>query len=139
MARRTRPSLRNGFVYAIVVGERYVKIGCTNDLRKRLDHLQTHNPEPAVLFGAWRADSVTEAKIHRALLDHRVMREWYPWNDAVRREVERFAETHVCVEDVGEINAANEASNARAARKGRGRAREILRAASASTPTHANR
>ena len=75
----------------------------------------------------------------RALLDHRVMREWYPWNDAVRREVERFAETHVCVEDVGEINAANEASNARAARKGRGRAREILRAASASTPTHANR
>lgn len=116
-APKNRPNLKHGFVYVIAAGDRFVKVGCTNDLAKRLGHIQTHNPDPVRIVAAWRGSAAQEADLHRTLAPHRAMREWYPWNDEVRRLVAAFGARRSIVPELVAANAACEYGSARAALK----------------------
>lgn len=116
-APRRRSDLKRGFVYVIAAGDRFVKIGCTNDLTKRLDHIQTHNPDPARVVVAWRGSAALEADLHRRLAAHRAMREWYPWDATVQGIVEAFGRRRALAPEIDEANAACARGNARAAMK----------------------
>lgn len=76
-------------IYFIRPGaRRFVKIGFATDIQHRLRELQCANPDTLRLVGAIEGSRVTEARIHLALLAHRVSGEWFHLNRHVRAAIE---------------------------------------------------
>lgn len=70
-------------LYFITDGK-YVKIGRANNTYKRLEQLQTGNPNFLWVYAEFKGKGEREAWVHRTLKEHRVNNEWYLLNDAVK-------------------------------------------------------
>jgi len=91
--------MTDSWVYAVRCG-RYVKIGCTNNIRARLVQLQRGNDatirpsdlpnELFELLGFVRGDIYVEAAFHAAFADERVVGEWFLLNNRIRNWTDRL-------------------------------------------------
>lgn len=83
----TRPT--SGFVYFIQdTGNRYIKIGYTEDIKSRASCIQTGNPNPIDILAYVRANKKDEAKVHVALKKYRHRGEWFKPTEEVLKMVE---------------------------------------------------
>ncbi len=64
-------------IYALRDPDGLVKIGYTEDLRRRISELQTGNPRPLLLLGHRPGTQVDERQIHHDHADDRVAGEWF--------------------------------------------------------------
>ena len=64
---------------------RHVKIGKSRDVEKRLKMLQTSTGSRLYFIGS--VDSDQESRLHDHLSKHRILGEWFYWNDEVRKIV----------------------------------------------------
>jgi hypothetical protein len=72
------PRIKRGYVYFIATqSERAVKIGWSTNIAKRLDILQSANPEKLRLVGVVQAGKAKEAEYHKRFGGHRIRGEWY--------------------------------------------------------------
>lgn len=79
------------YIYAIQCNK-FVKIGQSVDVQKRLAGLQTSNPYPLSLLGAVKAPSDLEFAIHKYLESFRERLEWFRMTKRVMRVVNLIAE-----------------------------------------------
>ncbi len=77
-------------VYFIASGDK-VKIGITDNIRKRLTALQTSSPTPLRLLASVIGDRATECALHRAFAGYRASGEWFHYEGPVRQLVEMIA------------------------------------------------
>lgn len=79
--RRTDPDADVGYAYLISDGWRHVKIGHSNDPKKRLSGLQTCTPSKLTIVHTWLTTTngavVLEAELHRAFDWVRQSGEWF--------------------------------------------------------------
>lgn len=62
-----------------------VKIGYTNDLKKRFGHLQMAHATDLILLESLPGDRTMEAEIHLHFKEHRLRGEWFDYNDVVKK------------------------------------------------------
>lgn len=72
-----------GFVYAIDDRQGAVKIGFTNNVRRRLAELNVSDPSRLTLLGYVRATQAQEIALHQLLASSRIRGEWYRRTHAV--------------------------------------------------------
>lgn len=89
--RKTKVRLKErGTIYLITVEaeDRPIKIGFTEHLRKRFNHLQVGLPFAVKLEAAIDADRQVEIHLHRILDRHRIRGEWFRRTPDVERLVD---------------------------------------------------
>lgn len=65
-------------VYFVQAGETGpIKIGWTENVDHRIDHLQLASPERLILRASLRGDRDLERKIHQYFSEHRIRGEWF--------------------------------------------------------------
>lgn len=69
--------MSDGFVYVVESGSGLLKIGFTNDPRRRLTMLRTSSPERLTLLGVVPGTMAHEKAIHELLHPWQVAREWF--------------------------------------------------------------
>lgn len=90
---------RPGFVYFIGCNNKFIKIGFTNDVGRRMTRLQTGNPYKLELLGAFRGTGDDERKIHRELKALREKGEWFRPGWQITALI-RQLEVANCIEEV---------------------------------------
>ena len=69
---------KKGYVYFIRAG--YfgpIKIGFTNNIKKRMIHIQTNCPDKIFLMGMIKTNDATEAEYHQMFNDYKMQGEWF--------------------------------------------------------------
>ena len=67
-----------GLIYFVRQGQNGpVKIGWSTDVRKRLVHIQTYNPEKLQCLGVMEGSARDEHALHRRFRDHHIHGEWF--------------------------------------------------------------
>lgn len=56
---------------------KFIKIGTTNDFKKRLDKFKTYNPEPLIVLGTIPGSYKLEKLIHNLFIKYKFNREWF--------------------------------------------------------------
>lgn len=84
-----------GLVYIIKAVNRY-KIGKANDMKKRIKTLQTGCPVPIEAVFAIESQSAgtLEALAHQKFAEHRVLGEWFEFDEAVLQSCIEFLQEH---------------------------------------------
>ena len=89
------PPTNEPLVYFIQQGEHgYIKIGMAGDPKKRLQSLQTSNPEPLRLLAVVEGGRQQEMIYHARFGDNRVRGEWFRPCNAILREINRIKKDH---------------------------------------------
>lgn len=77
-----------------------VKVGRARDPRKRLASIQTGSPHRLRIIGLIVGGAWMERDLHARLADHRMMGEWFEWNEAVRAVLDSHVTWAAAVEPV---------------------------------------
>jgi hypothetical protein len=87
---------QSSFVYFIAATRlNAVKVGVTNNLRKRLTSLQTGCPEELTLLASLPGNERHEKYVKDALMTHRIRGEWFRLNGATRELIQGFIDTWI--------------------------------------------
>lgn len=76
-------------VYFLSDGE-YVKIGFSDNIRKRISQIQTANPKDLSIDLIIDGDYTFEQKIHNDLKDFFIRGEWFYYSDSVKEYIDRL-------------------------------------------------
>lgn len=75
---------KSGYVYLVKMSGTFLhKIGVTQDVKKRLQQLQTANPYPLELIASWESDDCMglEERLHDMFFNKRASGEWFKLKD----------------------------------------------------------
>lgn len=71
-------------IYFVRSGNKFVKIGTTDNLSRRLHELQTGSPLPLKLMATLNGSFSTEASLHSLFSKYRYNREWFKLSDEIK-------------------------------------------------------
>lgn len=85
---------KNGFVYLLEDSSGYIKIGCSQDIKKRIENIQSNNPTIKVLK-LIETNDITglESKLHKAFANKRIKGEWFLLTEDDIKQIEKIVET----------------------------------------------
>lgn len=89
----TMPVPDGYLIYFILAHSRYVKIGVTTDLPKRLLDLQAANPEPLTVLATMPGGFEHEGFLHSRFIDQRRQGEWFTLSAELRSFIRYVKET----------------------------------------------
>ncbi len=84
----------------------HVKIGISTHIGRRLNALQTANPEKLDLIAKFVGTAADEAAIHQILAEYRLSGEWFafgPWLKTIQRGVESGAKCNTVIQWLGRL------------------------------------
>ena len=84
-----RPVLSTGFLYFVQAGDA-IKIGCTQNPKKRFAQMQTGCPKKIVVLCALEGSAWLERFYHRKFAAHRLHGEWFDPHPDILAEIERL-------------------------------------------------
>ena len=84
------PYTRIFYVYFAQSEDGYIKIGCTQNLKSRIRHIQIYNHMKIKLIGKMKGGHEVEAMLHRKFKQHRKRGEWFEGSP----ELLEYIETH---------------------------------------------
>lgn len=87
---RKRPAVRPSRVYFIGGETGLIKIGCSDDVEKRLHSLQGGSPIPLSILATESGGITVERFYHRKFREHRSHREWFERHPDILAEIERL-------------------------------------------------
>lgn len=108
-----------GFVYVAKCGK-YHKIGYSKTPERRVESLQTGNPEPVVLVGTIEGTKDTELQLHQQFHAKRVRGEWFELTDEDVQWLLKPTSAAAAANPSAPAGTRFTASSARRHRKGRG-------------------
>lgn len=71
------PYTRMFYVYFAQSEDGYIKIGCTQNLKSRIRHIQIYNHMKIKLIGKMKGGRDLEVKLHRKFKQYRKRGEWF--------------------------------------------------------------
>jgi hypothetical protein len=83
-ARSVRSVAPRQYVAYFIADGDAVKIGCSNNLSRRLSDLQKANPRPLVVLAAFNGGAAAEAYFHGRFREHLIHGEWFRVDGALK-------------------------------------------------------
>lgn len=72
-----------GFVYFLLLDEKYVKIGFSQCPYRRYFEIQAHNPTHLSLIGIMEGSIADERRLHKLFAKQRVRNEWFAYSQQI--------------------------------------------------------
>ena len=91
---QTKRLKRKGHVYLLEDSGGYIKIGCSQDVKKRIENIQSNNPTIRVLRLIETSDIAgLESELHKAFANKRIKGEWFLLTKDDIKQIEEIVET----------------------------------------------